>query len=136
MEIKLTVFFDEPFWVGIFERSDAGKLETARVVFGAEPKDYEVCEYIRMHFNKLVFSPPVATEVADKPKINPKRLQRKIRQEMSAVGVGTKAQQALQLEREAQKKERRLQSKADRIAHQERQFALRQAKQKAKRKGH
>ena len=26
MEIKLTVFFDDPFWVGVFERTDGGKL--------------------------------------------------------------------------------------------------------------
>lgn len=42
MNTKLTVFFDDPFWVGVFERHDEGLLETSRVVFGAEPKDYEV----------------------------------------------------------------------------------------------
>ena len=38
---KLTVFFEEPFWVGIFERIEDGKLSVAKVTFGAEPKDYE-----------------------------------------------------------------------------------------------
>ena len=44
---KLTVFFEEPFWVGIFERIEDGKLSVAKVTFGAEPKDYEVQEYIQ-----------------------------------------------------------------------------------------
>ena len=44
MEIKLTVFFDDPFWVGVFERTDGGKLSVCKVTFGAEPKDYEVWE--------------------------------------------------------------------------------------------
>ena len=35
---KLTVFFEEPFWVGIFERIEDGKLSVAKVTFGAEPK--------------------------------------------------------------------------------------------------
>ena len=41
---KLTVYFEEPFWVGVFERIDGGKLSVAKVTFGAEPKDYEVQE--------------------------------------------------------------------------------------------
>ena len=31
---KLTVFFEEPFWVGIFERIEDGKLSVAKVTFG------------------------------------------------------------------------------------------------------
>ena len=36
---KLTVYFEEPFWVGVFERIEDGKLSVAKVTFGAEPKD-------------------------------------------------------------------------------------------------
>ncbi len=39
---KLTVFFEEPFWVGVFERVVDGKLSVCKITFGAEPKDYEV----------------------------------------------------------------------------------------------
>ena len=35
---KLTVYFEEPFWVGVFERIEDGKLSVAKVIFGAEPK--------------------------------------------------------------------------------------------------
>ena len=28
---KLTVFFEEPFWVGVFERYEDGKLSVAKV---------------------------------------------------------------------------------------------------------
>ena len=40
--IELTVFFEEPFWVGVFERIEDGKLSVCKVTFGAEPKDYDV----------------------------------------------------------------------------------------------
>ena len=39
---KLTVFFEAPFWIGVFERIERRKLSVCKVVFGAEPKDYEV----------------------------------------------------------------------------------------------
>ena len=54
---KLTVFFEEPFWVGIFERIEDGKLSVAKVTFGAEPKDYEVQEYILFRFRTKFFFP-------------------------------------------------------------------------------
>ena len=73
---KLTVFFEEPFWVGIFERIEDGKLSVAKVTFGAEPKDYEVQEYIQKCYFSLKFSPVVETVVKD-IKRNPKRMQRK-----------------------------------------------------------
>lgn len=57
---KLTVFFEDPFWVGIFERIEDGKLSAAKVTFGAEPKDYEVQEYIQKYYFRLQFSPAVA----------------------------------------------------------------------------
>ena len=72
---KLTVFFEEPFWVGIFERIEDGKLSVAKVTFGAEPKDYEVQEYIQKCYFSLKFSPVVETVVKD-IKRNSKRMQR------------------------------------------------------------
>ena len=39
---RLTVFFEEPFWVGVFERVEGDELSACKVTFGAEPKGYEV----------------------------------------------------------------------------------------------
>ena len=39
---KLTVYFEEPFWVGVFERIEDGKLSVAKVTFGAEPKGHSI----------------------------------------------------------------------------------------------
>ena len=72
---KLTVYFEEAFWIGVFERIEDGKLSVAKVTFGAEPKDYEVQEYIRKHYSSLKFSPAVDTVVKDM-KRNPKKMQR------------------------------------------------------------
>ena len=39
MKASLKVFFENPFWVGVFERIEDGKLSVCKVTFGAEPKD-------------------------------------------------------------------------------------------------
>ena len=77
---KLTVYFEEPFWVGVFERIEDGKLSVAKVTFGAEPKDYEVQEYIQKYYFSLKFSPAVETVVKD-IKRNPKRMQREAKKQ-------------------------------------------------------
>ena len=38
---QLTVYFEDPFWVGVLERIEDGALSVCKVTFGAEPKDYE-----------------------------------------------------------------------------------------------
>ena len=101
---KLTVYFEEPFWVGVFERIEDGKLSVAKVTFGAEPKDYEVQEYIQKYYFSLKFSPAVDTVVKD-IKRNPKRMQREAKKQMQETGIGTKSQQALKLQQEQNKQE-------------------------------
>ena len=64
------------------------------MTFGAEPKDYEVQEYIQKYYASLKFSPAVDTVVKD-IKRNPKRMQREAKRQMHETGIGTKSQQAL-----------------------------------------
>ena len=135
METKLTVFFDDPFWVGIFERTDDGKLSVCKVTFGAEPKDYEVWEYVLKHYYELKYSP--AVEVGTRQRAdNPKRRQREAGKQMERSGVGTKSQQALQMQLEQNKQERKVKSREQRLAEAERQFTLKQQKKREKHKGH
>ena len=54
MKASLTVFFEDPFWVGVFERIEDGKLSVCKVTFGAEPKDYEVWDYVLHHYYELI----------------------------------------------------------------------------------
>ena len=75
---KLTVFFEEPFWVGVFERVSDGKLFVCKVTFGAEPKDYEIYDFVLNHYYDLQFSPAVDA-VMKTTKKNPKRVQRDVK---------------------------------------------------------
>ena len=134
METKLTVFFDDPFWVGVFERIEDGKLSACKATFGAEPKDYDLWEFVLSYYNKLNFSPAVETAIRHRAD-NPKRRQRIARKQTEHTGVGTKSQQALQMQFEQNKKERRVKSREQKHAEAERQFALKQQKKKDKHRG-
>ena len=135
MRGNLIIYFEDPFWVGVFERISDGKLSVCKVTFGAEPRDYEVSDFVFRHFHELRFSPALEVElkqIAD----NPKRRQRNAAKQMQNTGIGTKSQQALQKQREEMKVERRLVSKEMREAEKQKQFDLKQQKKKEKHKGH
>ena len=129
------MFFEDPFWVGVFERIEDGKLSVCKVTFGAEPKDYEVLDYILHHYYELVFSPAIETEIRQAAD-NPKRRNRNARKQLENTGIGTKSQQALQRQREEMKTERRQISRKEREAEAQRRFVMKQEKKKEKRRGH
>lgn len=106
---KLTVFFEDPFWIGVCERGDSAGYEACKIVFGAEPKDGEIYDYLLKNYNKLQFSPSLANFSSDEKRPNPKRLQREIYRTVHTAGVGTKAQQDLRytLRRQKQKEKHR-----------------------------
>ena len=131
---RLTVFFEEPFWVGIFECTSEGKLSVCKVTFGAEPKDYEVCDIVLKNYYQLRFSPAVATDVKEAGR-NPKRIQRQVRKQVQNTGIGTRSQQALKLQREQLKTKRKTMSREQREAEKQRQFELKQQKRKEKHRG-
>ena len=118
---KLTVYFEEPFWVGVFERIESGKLSVAKETFGAEPKDYEEHEYIQKYYSSLKFSPAVDDVVKDIRR-NPKRMQREAKKQMQETGIGTKSQQAFKLQQEQNKQERKVRSRNKREADERRMF--------------
>ena len=105
------------------------------MTFGAEPKDYEVQEYVQKYYFSLKFSPAVDTVVKD-IKRNPKRMQREAKKQMQEIGIGTKSQQALKLQQEQNKQERKLRSQEKKEAEKLRMFELKQQKKREKHKGH
>ncbi|KAI4442074.1 DUF2992 family protein [Schaedlerella arabinosiphila] len=131
---KLTVFFEEPFWVGVFERISDGKLSVCKVTFGAEPKDYEVYDFVLKNYYRLRFSPAVETDVKEAGR-NPKRVQREVQKQVQNMGIGTKSKQALKLQQEQLKIERKIVNREQREAEKQRQFELKQQKKKEKHKG-
>lgn len=133
---NLTIRFEDPFWVLLYERSGGGTYEICKLPFGAEPGDQEVYAFLLENWRSLRFSPPVAAKGPPERKVSPKRARREARRAVRPAGTGTKAQQALALQREEGKAARIRRSRAERETEEARKFSLRQEKRREKRKGH
>ena len=132
--VTLTVYFEDPFWVGVFQRREGGQLSAAKVIFGAEPRDSQVYDLLLRRYYRLTFGGQVE-EAAPETRPNPKWMQREARRQMQKTGVGTKSQQALSALREQNKRARRENRRERRRAEAERRFALKQEKRREKHKG-
>lgn len=137
--IKVTICPENALWVGIFERADEQGLAAARVIFGKEPTDPELYEWVLSNFDKLKFSTQQQFKLIIKRK-NPKRVLREVKKELEKVaGAGRKesfAQEALRLELEKTKKLRKSKSRTEKEAEEAERFSLRQEKKKQKKRGH
>ena len=134
VSVVFSVIFEEPFWVGILEREVEGKLFVSKVTFGLEPRDYEVNEFLLKNYYRLRFSPAVEAAVKESSK-NPKRILREVRRQIQNTGISTKSQQALKLQQEEGKLERKLLSREAREAKAQQKFDQRQQKKKEKHRG-
>lgn len=52
MKSSLTIWFENPFWIGLYERIDGDKYEVCKITFGAEPKDYEIYDFLLKNWHK------------------------------------------------------------------------------------
>ncbi|MGP0690468.1 YjdF family protein [Priestia aryabhattai] len=136
--MSLTIYHDGQFWVGIIEVVEDGKLRAFRYVFGAEPKDTEILDFIYYKLlniiNQSVHSGLDVKGKSDK-KINPKRLQRQVAKQINKVGVSTKAQEAMKQEYEEKKKSKKKRAKQYREELKAQKYLMKKQKAKAKHKG-
>ena len=131
----LTVYHDGQFWVGLAEHIEDGRYGVARIVFGAEPSDEEILQFVRSKWAKLAFFGDDPVE-GSKPAKNPKRRAREVSKALKQPAMGTKAQQALASQRETMKRESiraRSQRRADEA---EARFEQRKLRRKQKHRGH
>ena len=129
------VYFDEGFWVGLFEETNQGLLQVCKVVFGAEPQTEEIFQMIQKEYTQLKWSPSVVVKAKER-KQNPKRLQRMVKHQMEMSRIGTKSQQALQLLHEQMKETKKQKAKNNQLIAKEEKFAMQQHKRKEKHRGH
>ena len=136
--MKLTVFFENGFWVGVVEDVQESRVKACRHIFGSEPHDAEVLEFVWQEMMPLLdrTSQTVAGRDQLVRKVNPKRLAREAAAEMAQRGAGTLAQQALAKELEHRKLERKVVSKAQAEADKARKREIAVRKAKAKHRGH
>ena len=139
LTIAATILLEGSLWVGIFERTDKKGYSIARKIFGGEPTDPEVYEFVLQNYHELKFGAPQEFKLVIK-RMNPKRLQREVRREMEKIKENsqpsTHAQNYMREELEKHKMERKTLSKQKKEERKEKQFSLKQDKRKQKHRGH
>jgi hypothetical protein len=135
MVAVFTVFFEDPFWVGVLESEDEGVLSVARHVFGAEPSNAELLEFLLGRFADMRRSEAPVGERARVRASKPKRALREAARDAQRP-PSTKAQAALSAARSGLKAERAASCREERRAEEERRFELRSEKRRKKRSGH
>ena len=134
---EFTIFFEDPFWVGLFVADRGDRRVVARVVFGAEPANAELLQFMRERFADLVRDarpiPPDFRLSAPAPAMSIKRgIRRAAREQRDGP---SKAIAAAHAAFELAKAGARGAEKGRRDEEAERRFAQRQAKRKRARRG-
>lgn len=136
IEGSFTIYFDDPFWVGLWERRYNGKYEVARYVFGSEPTNAELRDFLVFHYDRLCFSVcECEYKNSSDVKYNFKRNQKKAKSDYKSDTKSKSAeifsiQQALYLENKRHTNSQKNKENKDSL------FSLRKIKKKKKKRGH
>lgn len=131
----LTVYHDGQFWVGLAEHVEDGRYGVARIVFGAEPSNEIILQFVTSEWEKLSFFGDKVAETS-KPAKNPKRRARETAKALKRPAMSTKAQQALAAQREAMKQESAHARSRRRAEEADARFEQRKLKRKQNHRGH
>lgn len=134
VSVVVRVFFEDPFWIGLVEVLEDQQWMTARIVFGSQPGNAEVLEILRKNYDHLMFSPTLEQKQHHKP-MGFKRMQRQAQQEMKAIGIATKSQQALKLLQEETRGLREARQKEHKQLKKQMQYEQRKQKSKKRHRG-
>lgn len=132
---SFTVLSQPPFWVGIAERWETEGYSAARVVFGPEPTDAQIYQWLEREWHRLNFSPAAEGECPAAERKNPKRTQREAQAAIRDRGVSTRAQEALSRQREQEGLARKRADRSRREQERQAKYLLRQKKKREKKRG-
>lgn len=125
------VYFDDPFWVAVFERRVDDRAFVAKHIFGSEPSNQEVYQFILEQYENIKF----VLSCEEHKKVikikNPKRKLREAKKEMMHPHCFTKSQQVIKELQEQAHHHQTIMKKEK----QKQTYERKQEKKKAKHKG-
>lgn len=139
MKTESTLYFDGRFWVVVIERHEEGRVRAVRIVFGAQPSDAELYEFLlasalarRLDEAAAV---PVGPECQPK-RPNPKRAQRQASRLARQARPSTASQEAIHADRERSAQRRAAGAKQKKREAADERRRLEREKAKARHRGH
>ncbi len=137
MSVCLQVFFEDPFWVGLFSTTDDSSSRFCRVVFGKEPTDADLFAYLQRNFYQLKFVESESVVMHPYGFVNPKRRQRQISRELhDSIGFKKSYEIIKQSLTQSTKKVKRVERRNIKENHSEYVMQLKREKRREKHRGH
>lgn len=134
--IQLVVFYDEQFWLAVFEKIESDSMQVLKKIYPTEPKESDLYDFILNQWQGMCFSEEMSIKQKENKTLSYKKQQQKVKKELDNNGISTKSQMAIQLQREQNKKQKRQLSQFEKEQQKRIKFNLKQAKKKEKKKGH
>lgn len=140
---SVTITFESPFWIALFEMNDEKGYSVAREVIGvSEPTGSDISLFFaHLDFDRLAYSNPTLCELENNRRrtMSYKRMQKKIKREVECREFKytfTKAQIELKKLHQKKKIERKCLTKQINEGKKERKFQMQQQKKFEKHRGH
>jgi len=130
-----TVFFEDPFWVGVLEENYNGINYMGKHIFGAEPSNSELLLFYVYEFENIKKIKISETDIKTK-KMNFKKSISKSRKTQNKIGVGTKSQNLFKIAFEKTMCIKKKEMKLEEIMNNEEKYKKKQEKKLDKKKGH
>jgi len=130
-----TIFFEDPFWVGILEENYNGINYMGRHIFGAEPSNSELLQYYIYEFDNIKKLKIGVTDIETKI-MNFKKSINKSKKAQSKIGVGTKSQNLFKRAFEETMDIKKREMKIEEIMNKEEKYKNKLKKNLEKKKGH
>ena len=135
--MKLSIFHDGQFFIGLVEYAKNKKSVLAKYTFGTEPDRETILKFIDKELLNLINkSKAITKNKSSRKKINPKRLQRQVAKEQKKKVITTQSQKALKKEQELKKKNSKKRNKQQKEEKKARKRKIKKQKAKEKHKGH
>lgn len=140
LHLTVTLLYDGTKWVALFERQSAAGRAACELFCGfSEPMLPDLYTMLLQVYPTLEFSQPVADDREESAlvrKLNFKRMQRESRQLVENSDALVSVREITREERSRQKVVKAAAAKAEREAHADYKYQLKQEKKKAKQRGH
>ncbi|MGD1821506.1 MAG: YjdF family protein [Pleomorphochaeta sp.] len=132
---SFSVFFEEPFWVGVFESQIDGVIKIAKVTFYKEPTEKELQIFLLEEYDKLIFFEKM-DNVKEEKNLNSKRKIRDAKKQMRKTYSNSKSKDYIKQQFELLKKEKKVKKSIEKKNINDEKFIQRKAKRKEKHRGH
>jgi len=130
-----TIFFEDPFWVGVLEENYNGINYMGKHIFGAEPSNSELLQFYIYEFENIK-KIKISEADTETGKMNFKKSVSKAKKIQSRIGAGTNSQNLFKKAFEEMMDIKKRERKIEEIMNKEEKYKKKLEKKLEKKKGH